>query len=226
MTDSLHQVEQAAKAAFQKGDYASAKRLFLNTLTLAEAKPNPDRLYLAQVLNNLGFVHQCIHDFVLADQYYARSLEIYRALNNGDSAEFAIALHNAGRTAYLQKNSKAAWNYWTEELDMWKRLKNPDCTHYVATCLQACGEVMADAGEFERARRNFEQALELRQNVLPSNHADIADNFFLLARLCEAQKDRPAARTYFKKALPLFVSALGKSHPVVKDIENSLKRLG
>ena len=53
--DKLQRVEQEAKQAFQKGDFASAKRLFEQTLTLAQSMPNPDNRYVAQILNNMGF---------------------------------------------------------------------------------------------------------------------------------------------------------------------------
>ena len=223
--DNLQKVEQEAKQAFQKGDFASAKRLFAQAVTLAQSVTPPDDLYLAQLLNNLGFVCQRLKDLPSAQTYFEKAHQIYRTHKSGDSPEFALTLHNLGRTAYMQRDSKTAWNYWTQELDMWTRLKNPGCNHYLASCLQSCADVMADAGEYTGARRNLEQALGLRTTVLPPNHPDIADNLMALGQLCEAQSDHPAARTYFQKALPLFLSALGGNHPVVKELQSSLKRL-
>ena len=161
-----------------------------------------------------------------AQTYYEKAISIYESSGGDDSPEFAIALHNTGRTAYMQRKSKVAWDYFTQELAMWKRLNNPAFTPYLATCLQSCADIMADAGEFIGARRNLEQALELRAGVLLPNHPDVADNLMALGQLCEAQSDRPAARTYFQKALPLFISALGGNHPVVKELQSSLRRLG
>lgn len=221
--DNLQKVEQEAKQAFQKGDFASAKSLFAQALTSAQSAPNPDPLHIAQLLNNIGFVCQRLKDLPSAQTYFEKAHEIYKT--KGDSPDFALTLHNIGRTAYLQQDAKTAWDFWTQELAMWKRLRNPAYTPYLATCLQACGDIMADASEFTGARRNFEQALQLRETVLPANHPDIADNLMVLGQLCEAQADRPAARTYFQKALPLFLSALGGNHPVVKDLQLSLKRL-
>ncbi len=218
-------IEQDAKQAFQKGDFVSAKRLFLEEAILVESAPNSNPLHLAQIFNNVGFVCQRLKDLPAAQNYFERAYDIYQTQGSADGPDFALNLHNIGRIAYMQRKSEIAWDYWTRELAMWKRLNNPSCTHYMAACLQACGEVMADGGEYVGARRNFEQALELRQIILPPNHADIADNFLLLAQLCEAQNDRSAARLYFQKALPLFVSALGKTHPVVKQMETSLKHL-
>ena len=223
--DNLQRVENEAKQAFQTGDFASAKRLFLEALSLAESLPNQDRLHQAQLLNNVGFVCQRLKDLPAAQSYFEKAHQTYQAQKSGDSPDFALTLHNLGRTAYLQREAKTAWSYWTQELEMWKRLKNPAYTPYLATCLQSCGDIMADAGEFDGARRNFEQALQLRETVLPRNHPDIADNLMSLGQLCEAQGDRAAARTYLQKAFPFFVSALGGDHPVVRELQLSLKRL-
>src|SRR5690349_14949900 len=123
--------------------------------------PRADSQLIAQTLNNLGFTCQALNRLVEAQQYFEQAVAKYRETSTAFSPEYAVALHNLGRFMHRQGDNKLAWDYLTQELQLWKQTKEPGHMHYVATCLYSLGEIMADTGEYNGARRNFEQALEL-----------------------------------------------------------------
>jgi tetratricopeptide (TPR) repeat protein len=138
-------------------------------------------------------------------------------------------LHNMGRLVQRQGDQKLAWDHLTEALGMWKRIiTTPDQADYLphlAASLYACGEIMAADGKYDPARRNFEQALELRELTLASDHADIAINLASLGMLCSLQGDTIVARAYLQRALDLHVAALGPEHRVVQELRTALTDL-
>lgn len=223
--DDPQKLDEQARECLQRDDYEGARCYFERALVLARASKNVSRLYMAQLLNNIGFVYRGLRKLDLAQSCFEQALKIYRESGSVDSPDLAITLQHMGRLAQMRGDNKTAWAYWTEELAVWKRLKSPEYIPELASCLHACGEIMADAGEYAGARRNFEQALELRELTLPSDHADIAESLADLGRLCAAHGDDEAARTYLKRALPLFISELGTGHPIVQELQATLARV-
>jgi Flp pilus assembly protein TadD len=88
--------------------------------------------------------------------------------------------------------------------------------------LYACGEYFAKTGEYAIARKNFEQALTLRQNMLPPDHPDIAENLGGLGAMCMNLHDFASASVYLKRAIPLYQSELGPNDRQVMDLRRML----
>jgi tetratricopeptide (TPR) repeat protein len=221
--DELAQLEAQASACIQQQDYESARRFLDQARVVVES--THDQAKQAQVFNNLGFVCSALGDLDAAQTYLARALTIYREAGSVDSPDLAITLQHVGRLAQRRGDNQRAWGYWVEELAIWKRLESSDHIPHLATCLHACGEIMADDGEYTLARQNFEQALALREQTLPPGHADITESLADLGRLCATQGDAKAARRYLQRALPFYVSAFGPDHPAVQELQTILARV-
>ena len=97
--------------------------------------------------------------------------------------------------------------------------------HYVATCLYSLGEIMADTGEYNGARRNFEQALELREIIFGPQHENVAEILSDLGFLCNAMGDTTAALDYLKRALPVLEVALPTNHPEIVRVKELIAQL-
>jgi len=225
--DDLQHYNAQGRHASQHGDYAAALEAFERALFIANVQAADD-YQLAQIWHNIGFAHAGLSHTEDAYAAYNHALTLYEQFQR-DDPEMAIALHNKGRLLQRQGDQKQAWDYLTAALEMWKRVitstEQADYVPHLAASLYACGEIMAAEGKYAPARRNFEQALDLREHSLASNHADIAVNLASLGMLCRIQGDKTAAREYLQRALGLHVAGLGSDHHVVQELRTALAEL-
>jgi tetratricopeptide (TPR) repeat protein len=225
--DDLQHYNAQGRRSIQQGDAAAALEAFERALFGAQAGVADD-YQVAQIWNNIGFAHAALGHLEDAYSAYEHALTLYEHLHR-DDPEMAIALQNMGRLLQRQGDQKLAWDYLTEALEMWKRIitspEQADYLPHLAASLYACGEIMAADRKYDQARRNFEQALELRELTLASDHADIAINLASLGMLCRVQGDRAAARAYLQRALDLHVAGLGPDHRIVEELRTVLTDL-
>src|SRR6266498_849735 len=205
--DDLQHYNAQGRRAIQQGDNAAALEAFERALFVAQVQAADD-YQVAQIWHNIGFAHAGLGHPADAYAAYEHALTLYEQFQR-DDPEMAIALHNMGRWGQRQGDQKLAWDYLT----------------HLAASLYACGEVMAADGKDAPARRNFEQDLDLREQILASDHADIAINLASLGMLCSIQGDRVAARAYLRRALDLHEATLGHNHRVVQELRTALTEL-
>lgn len=213
------------RQCFKQRDWESSLSL-LRAANVPAAEQVAELRHLGQVLNNIGHAYSSIGNVTAAEAAYKQALMIHTELLDSTHPDAAIALYNMGRLLQRQGDDTLAWECLTQALDIWKRFikdeKSAGYMHYTASCLYALGEIMANAGEFPGARRNFEQTLQLRKTVLPPGHADIAESLASLGLLCAAQGDFKTAHACLREALPIFTNGLGKAHPVVQRLREAL----
>jgi tetratricopeptide (TPR) repeat protein len=164
-------------------------------------------------------------DIAAAQQAYYHALLLHRTVMVSPQLDCCIVLQNLGELALRCGDHEAAWTYFTEELDLWKQLKDPAMLPHLAMCLHSLGEIMATAEAYAPARRNFEQALELRELTIGDDQPETADTLIQLGMVCRAQDDRAAARTYLTRAQQLYIQVLGSQHPMVAKLQTALTTL-
>jgi len=82
----------------------------------------------------------------------------------------------------------------------------------------AAGNLPATAGGYDRARRNYDQALHVRLDTLGAAHPTTLDTLTRLGMLCQAQGDIAAARSSLHRAHAGYQQAFGPDHPIVHDL--------
>ena len=189
----------------------------------------PQLRHLGQILNNVGLLRSRLGNHEGAQNAYNFAAIIHCELLSPNHPEAAIALYNLGNFWQKQGDSKTAWEYFVDALSVWKKLLKREefsgYIHYAASCLHALGDIMANEGEYDGARRNFEQALELRERSLGTTHPEVAETVASLGFLCELQGDNKAAQKHLERALGLHTLQLGKEHPAVKELQEALSRV-
>jgi tetratricopeptide (TPR) repeat protein len=226
---SIEQLESEARQFMTQNDFQNCINVLNEALKITQSSKPLDLITVARLLNNLGFAYSQLRNLQTAEKYFRQSLEVERQIGDPYNPEMAITLQHLGRMAHLRRDYETSWKLWTEALEIWKRLvlgKNQGgYIHYLASCLHALGEHMADTGNYSLARTNFEQALDLREKVLPTNHPDIAENLANLGKLCAFTKDPSSARNYLKRAIPLYISELGENHLEVRNLIGTLAKV-
>lgn len=221
----LQQLEGQATAAIGRKDYAAARRDFEQAVRLAEADPN----VLGRLLNNAGYACRELGDLGSAEGYFRRAVEAHRRTGDPDNPELAVSLQHLGRMAHFRQEYDRSWECWTEALGIWKRLilqeGRHEYLHYLASALHACGEHLADTGQHQAARQNFEQALQLREPILPPDHSEIAENVLHLGKLCAYLEDWAAARPHLQRAVRLYIAKLGPDDEGVRELRATLENV-
>jgi tetratricopeptide (TPR) repeat protein len=226
--EPVQQLEIRASELRQQGKLAEARQTLEQAIHLAKARQPQDLTELARLLNNLGFIAREMADHKNAEQYFQLALALECRLGDPDNSEMAITLQHVGRYAHWRQDFDTSLKCWVEALEIWKRLvfgkKQFGYSIYLTSALHAMGELFADTGKFDYARQNFEQALELREMILPPDHPDIIENLGNLGKLCAYLKDYPLARTYLRRAVPLYLQTLGPEHRETQQLQNLLRQ--
>lgn len=96
-------------------------------------------------------------------------------------------------------------------------------TEQMAMLLNNIGLVCNSQGEYNKALKFFQKALEISKKVLRENHPNIATNYNNIGTVYDIQGDYKEALNLFQKALEIKKKVLGENHP---DTANSYNNIG
>ncbi|CAF0926073.1 unnamed protein product [Adineta steineri] len=85
------------------------------------------------------------------------------------------------------------------------------------------GYVKNDQGDYEKAIWYYEQAVEIREKFLPSNHRDLATSYNNIGSVFNRIGEYSKALSYYEKALEIREKFLPSSHP---DLASSYNNIG
>jgi tetratricopeptide (TPR) repeat protein len=94
----------------------------------------------------------------------------------------------------------------------------------VAIQFNNIGTVYYKQNNFKQAKHNYEQALKLRLECLPSTHPDIAQSFSNIGAVSYAQRDFANALSSFTKAFEIKSVSLPSDHPSFAITFNNIAR--
>jgi tetratricopeptide (TPR) repeat protein/predicted Ser/Thr protein kinase len=120
---------------------------------------------------------------------------------------YGLARHEDGR--HWAKNANPLARAGTDEIR--------------SLCLVTLGNVAFSEGQHEEARGYIEQALAIREELLGSEHPDVALALNNLGNVAFAAGQHEEARGYLERALAINEKALGPEHP---DVVLALNNLG
>lgn len=119
-------VRLARVRAGQGGDLAEARDWHEEALALYKQHFGPRHENVAQVLNNLGLVHDQMGDPGTAATCYAQSLEIFREVLPPGDARLAYGCLNVGALRLKAGQARQAEDLLREAYDLWNALLPPD----------------------------------------------------------------------------------------------------
>jgi predicted ATPase/DNA-binding SARP family transcriptional activator len=187
-------LQGAALLAHCQGDYATARPLFEESLTLCRALD--DQRGIASALQCLGLVAAGKSDYVTARANYDASLAIRRTM--GDHRRIAETLEAIGNLDRVQGRYAAARALYEESLGLFRRLGNRAS---IAVMLDQLGNIAWHLGEYETARGLHEESLALHQEL--GNKSGSALAHFNLGEVARSQGDHAAARSRYEECLAL-----------------------
>ena len=184
----------AGVLAYQQGDYAAAKSL--NEESLSIRRQLGDRKGIADSLNNLGLVVCDQGDFSAARALYEESLAIKRELK--DRSGIANSLNNLGNVAFEQAEFADARVLYEESLAIARELGDRDV---VACLLGNLGNVAMHQRDFASARALHEESLAINREL--GHRQRIAGSLISLGTLASNQGDFASARGLYNEGLAI-----------------------
>jgi tetratricopeptide (TPR) repeat protein len=209
----LHPLFTLGRLMKTLGQYDKAEHFYQMLMTETKSfASNPTEQ--AKLYSDLGTIYMDKRLYFQALEYFQQSLKY-----NSDSAE---CYGNLGLVYQeLGKHDQALENlHRAIELD--RNANVP--SQKVAIQLNNLGTVLYKQSKFEQARQNYEQALKLRLECLPSTHPDIAQSHSNIGAVFYAQKNYIDALRSFTSALEIKSASLPSEHPSLAITFNNVAR--
>ncbi|MFN7562371.1 MAG: tetratricopeptide repeat protein [Prosthecobacter sp.] len=183
-------------------DPAAAESAYREAITSAEGKELPVgtlanvRMNLATLLDFSGREEESV-------SFYEDAITDFETLDTKDSKEVAAQLRNNLAMTY-----KGLGKFALAEQHYLRALETLEANHgrnseAVATLFNNLGGLYYVAGFPDQAKDMFQDALDVRLNVLGPNHRDVAQALSNLGTACHELRENTDARNHFERALAI-----------------------
>jgi len=184
----------AGLLAYRQGDYARARALHEESLTLY--RHLEDQMGIATALSHLGSVAYKQGDFARARALHEESLALWRDL--GDRAGMSASLTNLGIAASHRGDYEQAWALLDDGLVLRRELGS---AWDIAVSLSNLGTVAYRQGHYEQAWALTEESLALRKDL--GDTGGIATSLHTLGNVACKQGQVEQARILLGQSLQL-----------------------
>lgn len=206
-------VEQLHRAR-TPADYAGALAAYRRGLAIMEAARGLNDRVVAELRNNIGWIHDVRgqHDLALAE--YRASLAIDEHNFGSGHPETAFPLTNIGIAYERLREYDKALEYYVRALTVRETALGSEHVE-LADTLVGIGNVYKDMGRYDEAIAQHERALALITAAHGADHVDNATPLGNLGNVRRAMKQYDRALADLDRALALREPVLGKDHPRV-----------
>jgi len=210
-----------AELHYRLGHFANAETLLRLTLLIQRKALGPDDPVIAVTLDNLGSVYQSTGKYAYAEQHYRQAGAILRHALGETHLE--VAKNDALLALLFSEtgNYAAAAHGFERALEIARAVGDRVATATITNNLALLCEA---TGRSEPALRLFQQALEMRREVLGDDHPDVAQSLNNLAA-ASLWLDPATAKSLYERALEIRRRTLGAEHEDVAQSLNNLAHL-
>ncbi len=222
-TITIRAITQALAENYQKtGDYEKAL-IYLRK----SVKQSQDSALQALNLHIAGLIADGKGNYDSAAFYHERSLAIWQKDSMAHIGNVAKANLNIGISQQKNGQYDRALAYEQKALFALEDTTNQTAEDavYKAAVLDQLGVTYAAKGDIDQALQYEEKALAIRQEKLPSNHPEKAENLLHLGDAHFIKKEYEKASVYYGDALKIAEKSLSQKHPLTANIYCSLGML-
>ncbi len=174
------------------GRHVEAVENFLKALSILE-NYDEDSRYLADIYNNLGYLHRSQRQYDLALKFYKKASAIDSANHNDD---LAVVLNNIGEIYRFSGDLDSANFFYTTAKTLNEKTGN---LRELAFNLNNLGIIYSDKGDFEVSLDFFKRSLDIKQQV--GHKRSLISAYTNIAIVHQLTKDYSEAQYYYEKAL-------------------------
>jgi tetratricopeptide (TPR) repeat protein len=194
------------------GQYARARPLFEQLVSLCETELGATHLQTATALSELGYVLNREGKYAEAKPYFERALSICEKSRNPNRLLTANTLSHLGGLLHVEGHHAISRRYFERALEIRQEVLKED-DPLIASVLDNLAGVLRSLGDVSGARRLRERALKIYETVLgPGNPETLIclDNY--AGDLC-ADGDLAGAIERYGQVSTLYEAVLGPDHP-------------
>lgn len=187
----------AGTLAIWRGDYASARRLFEESLAIR--RELGDKKSVASALNNLGVIASMQGDYASSRVLYEESLTIRRELKDGvDKTSTANMLHNMAELAGLEGDYASSRALYEESLALRREIGSKEG---IAHTLRELGMVIHRQGNPTSARALLEESITIQREL--GDKMGMTGALSYLGSIACDQDDYASARSLYRESLSI-----------------------
>lgn len=190
------------------GGTISAEAVLDEAVTRLQDELSDQPAVQAQLLRQIGQIHQGYGRYERARALLTQALEQRRALYGANHANVAESMMDMAWLLRVQGEYDAAETYYRRALTLRRKLfgtRHAD----VAASLEGLGHVRHVQGHPAEAEELLREALRLRRQLLPAQHPELAANLSSLAYVLYTRYQYDEAERLFRKALAIRRATLG-----------------
>jgi tetratricopeptide (TPR) repeat protein len=179
--------------------------------TTPELRKRQRQTKLGMTLNNLAVCYDEAGQFLRAEELYQRSLDIKLELFGPQSREAVMGYNNLACAILNQEQYDRALEYAERAQNTAVTLKLQNVSLWPAV-LCTSGDAHRGAGQLDKAKKELEESLRLREKRKCSQ---LHETWYELAKLYRDKGDFSKAESFFEKTLKYREKRLGVAHPKV-----------
>lgn len=204
----------------EQGRCMPAAEAYEKALKIWEKLLGPEHEDVLRRLNNLVVLYRLYAKFAQAEPLYERILGMHTEGSQRDPLEAAQDHANLALLHAAQGKYDKAEAGLTKALDLMRSA--PDSSEERAWVLNQLGDVLMQQERFAESQSKLEEAQQLWEGALGSDHLDLCINLELLGRLYSRQSQWEPSEKCFRKSLEIKERLLGSLHQETISVLGSL----
>ncbi len=212
-----------AALMYRTGDYSKAELSYARLVEFYRTEDNSDVVSKSAALNGLGLVRLELAQYREAEGLFREAINVVKGAGRQHNQHTLQAIGNLAELYREQKDYARAVPLYEEVLSI-QRAVGEQSAEY-ARWLNNYGLMHLEAGNLESAAELLKQALEIRLEVLPENHPDLASSLLSLANLESVRHNIAAVKQHVKEALEIYQEQFGSNHYTVAVALNNLANI-
>jgi Flp pilus assembly protein TadD len=218
---SVGELEQQARAEYQRGHYAESGRLCRDLLEIRRKWLGDDHPDTADSYNNLAGNLDAQGKYTEAGPHYRKALAIWLKALGEDHPDTARGHNDLAADLERQGKSAEAELLFRKALAVYRKALGEDHPDTAIGCNNVAYS-LEEQGKYGEAEPLHFQALAIRLKALGEDHTDTALSYNNLAYNRFSQGRHGEAEPLFRQALAIRLKSLGENHPDTAESYNNL----
>jgi len=221
ITSNVETYQILAKINYNLGDYEAAISNLATSIDLYyTSSPISDRIYLAQLHNDLAFGYSYKGGIEVSYQYYQKALSLLANKNRTNYPETADAYLGIGQCHYLKGRPLDALESYKKSLKLYKQFFAPNHPCFV-TCYNFMGLAYGQIRNFQDGFYYLEEGLKVALKNFKELHLSVVNSLNSIGMLLYQLKIQDQALVNFQKAILILKKLFPNGHPLFMTLYNN-----
>jgi CHAT domain-containing protein/Tfp pilus assembly protein PilF len=220
--DEAHRLSTQALGLFAAGKYDEALPLAERALELSEKELGPDDVYVAYLLDEVGWLYSNKSNYARAEQLFQRALTIDKQRLSLEHPQTAAALLGLGDVYSRTNEYGKAEELLQQALTLTEQTLGPERPR-VEAALKDISVLHFNRGDLVRSEREMQRALAIADKTLAPDDVEVAHLLSNLGLVYIKGKDYARAEPLLKRALLIEEKKFG---PDSSQLSLTLQNLG